>query len=71
MTTETNIVPIEPVNLTKAREIITGTTAYAVQEVKLLLDRIDHEQKVAATQKQLATNNTSRYLNLFNSASAI
>ena len=70
MTTETNAtqeVPTEPVNLTKAREIVTGTTAYAVQEVKLLLDRIDHEQKVAATQKELAAQNHRKHINLFHS----
>ena len=66
MTTETNVIPVEPVNLTKAREIITSTTAYALEEIKRLLDELDHQTKVAATQKQLATNNTSRYLNLFN-----
>ena len=70
MTTEINAtpeVPTEPVNLTKAREIVTGTTAYAVQEVKLLLDRIDHEQKVAATQREVAAQNHRKYINLFNS----
>ena len=65
--TEEITIPTEAVNLTKAREIVTGTTAYAVQEVKLLLDRIDHEQKVAATQKELAAQNHRKHINLFHS----
>jgi hypothetical protein len=66
MTTETNAVLAETVdNLIRAREIVTSTTAYALEETKRLLDELDHQKKVAATQKQLATNNTSRYLNLF------
>jgi len=68
MTTETNAIPeITLTNEQKAQEIVSGTTAYAVQEVKLLLDKIDHEQRVAATQREKATQATSRYLNLFTS----
>jgi hypothetical protein len=66
MSTETNATP-EVNNLQKAQEIVTGTTAYAVQEVKLLLDKLDHEQKVAATQREVASQNNRKYINLFNS----
>jgi hypothetical protein len=62
MTTETNAVS----NTEKAREIITGTTAYAMEEVKGLLDKLDHEKAKNALAKASETQATSRYLNLFN-----
>jgi len=63
MTTETNATVT---NAEKAQEIINGTTAYAVQEIKLLLDEVDYRKREAALSKERATQSTSRYLNLFN-----
>jgi hypothetical protein len=63
MTTETNAVT----NTEKAREIIAGTTAYAMEEVKGLLDKLDHEKAKHALAKESATKATSRYINLFTS----